>query len=294
MKYIKKFIKKDLAGWLLMLPSVALIMFYIWLPLINNISLSFYETKGMEKVTFVGFGQYINIFQDPDFIQTLGNTFEYVIWSIIIGFLLPIIMAIILNEIVHLTGLFRVLVYLPNIIPGIAAVLVWTFLFDPNSYGVLNSILGTEYLWLNDKDAVVPLIVITMTWKGAGATCLLYLATLQTVDSSLYEATRVEGANAWQRFRYVTLPHLWGQIKVLFILQILSVFQIFYEPMVMINGGPEGESRSLVELIYDYAFSEYNAGKAAALSVIVSIILLILSIIYFTSGKEKKVKYAKY
>lgn len=289
----KRFIKRDLIAWFIMLPSIVLLCFYIWIPLLNNLVLSFYETKGMQKIDFVGFAQYLNVFKDLNFTQTLGNTFAYVFWSIIIGFFIPIVLAIILNEIVHAKGLFRAIIYLPNIIPGIAAVIVWMFLFDPNPYGVFNSIFDINSLWLDDSKLVIPLIVLTMTWKGAGATTLLYLATLQMINVSLYEAARMEGASAWQRLRYVTLPHLWSQVKTLFILQILSVFQIFYEPLVMSKGGPEGASRSLVELIYDYAFTEMNSGKAAALSVIVAIILFALSGVYFFINRDKKVKRCK-
>lgn len=286
---ILRFIKRDFTAWLIMIPSILLFIFYIFSPLINNISFSFYEVIGGEKEKFIGLQNYIDLFENEHFYKALGNTFEFAIWSVIIGFFIPIILAIILNEIIHLTGLFRTLIYVPNVIPGMAVAVMWLYLFSPESYGTLNSLFNIESLWLHDKDIVIPLIVLTMTWKGAGATTLIYLAVLQSIDTVQYEAARLEGANAFQRFRYVTWPHLLSQMKVLFILQIVSVFQLYYEPMVMTKGGgPDNESLSLVLLIYNYAFKDGNVGLASALSVIVSIILLLLSGLYFLLLQERQ------
>jgi len=286
---IWKFIRKNAKAWAIMLPSLVLFAFYIWVPLFQNISLSFYKTAGTTKVKFVGLEQYRLLFQSADFLKALGNTFEYALWSLVIGFLLPIVIALILNEVVHLRGLFRTMIYFPNIVPGIAVAIMWTFLFDPNPYGVLNSLFKTNNLWLNNEKAVIPLIVFTLTWKGAGATSLIYLANLQTIDKVYYEAARLEGASAWQRFWHVTLPHLKGQIKLLLIVQIISVFQVFYEPLVMTKGGgPNGASSTLVQLIYQIAFEEFDAGKAAALSVIVALILFMLTGLYFYLSKERR------
>lgn len=289
MPKIWKFIRKNAKAWAIMLPSLVLFAFYIWVPLFQNISLSFYKTLGTTKVKFVGLEQYRLLFQSADFLKALGNTFEYALWSLVIGFLLPIVIALILNEVVHLRGLFRTMIYFPNIVPGIAVAIMWTFLFDPNPYGVLNSLFKTNNLWLNNEKAVIPLIVFTLTWKGAGATSLIYLANLQTIDKVYYEAARLEGASAWQRFWHVTLPHLKGQIKLLLIVQIISVFQVFYEPLVMTKGGgPNGASSTLVQLIYQIAFEEFDAGKAAALSVIVALILFMLTGLYFYLSKERR------
>lgn len=288
-KSFKRFIKKDLGAWIIIIPSLILFVCFIWYPLLRNVSFSFFTTQRYNKVDFVWFEQYKNIINDDLFQSALINTLKYTMWSLIIGFLIPIILAIILNEIIHCKGAIRSAIYLPNIIPGIAVMYMWAFLFNANDYGVLNTIctkLGFETsLWLDDPRLTIPLIVITMTWKSAGATMLIYLATLQTIDNTFYEAARIEGANSWQRFRLVTLPHLLSQIKILFILQIVSVFQIFYEPMVMTKGFNKN-SISLVQLIYKYAFDEYDTGKAAALSVVVSIILLTLTFIYFMVSSD--------
>ncbi len=289
---MKNIINKNLGGWLIMLPSILLFLFFVWLPLVSNVSLSFYETIGYTKEKFVGISKYIEVVKDPVFMKAFFNTFKYTFWSIIIGFLIPIILALILSEIIHFKGLFRTTIYFPNMIPGLAIVLMWRFLMDPDPNGAINAMLSTIGIspqpWLDSQVLVIPLIVFTMTWKGAGATTLIYLAILQGVDSTYYEASRLEGATLWQRIRYITLPYLAPTIRMLFILQIISVFQVFYEPFVMTNGGPNNSSISLLELIYNYAFRSGDASKAAALGVIVAVMLLILTFIYLKLTKEKE------
>ncbi len=282
---INDVVKRDIGGWLIMLPTLVLFAFFIWAPLISNIQLSFYSTQGFNRVDFVWFDNYATIFADPMFIKAFGNTFKYVFWSLLIGFMIPIFLGLLLSEVTHFKGLFRIGIYFPSIISGIAVVILWSFLFDPNAGAPLNSLLqafGMEpILWLDNPDNTIPLIIITMTWRGAGATMLIYLASLQTVDGALYEAARLEGASALQRMYYVTLPHLAPTIKTLLILQVISVLQVFYEPLVMTSGGgPNGASLSLMLLAYQYAFRDNQPALAAAVGVILSLVIISLTLIY--------------
>lgn len=279
----KNFIKKNIGGWLIMLPSLALFVFFVWLPLLSNISLSLYETKGFDKVGFAWFDNYVAVFNDQIFLKALGNTCKYAFWSIVIGFLIPIVMALILNEVVHFKGFFRVCAYLPNMVPGIAAAILWTFLFDPSAGSMINSIIvklgGEPSLLIDDSALSIVLIVVAMTWKGAGATMLIYLAALQGIDSTYYEAARLDGANFMQRLWYITVPYLMPNISTLFVLQIISVFQVFYEPMVMLDGGTDA-SISLMLLSYNYAFKDSASGYSAATGVILAVIILAFTLLY--------------
>ncbi len=284
------FDKKELGAWLIMLPSILLFLFFIWIPLLSNISLSFYDTIGYTKHSFVGLEKYREVLADPIFLKALVNTAKYTFWSVIIGFAIPIILALLLSEVIHLKGFFRTALYFPNIVPGLAAVIMWKFLMDPDPAGVLNSILNSGGIsplpWLNSQALVIPLIVLTMTWKGAGATTLIYLAVLQSIDNTYYEVARLEGASVWQRIRFLTLPYLLPTIRMLFILQIISVAKVFYEPLVMTGGGPNYASISLLQLIYHYIFKMGDVSKAAALGVIVAIILFTLTAIYLRISKK--------
>ncbi len=284
------FIRKNLGGWLVMLPSLILLAFFVWVPLLSNVSLSFFEVKGYTKVEFVGLAKYREVFSDPQFQQAFVNTGQYVVWSLLIGFGLPLFLALLLSEVVHLQGFFRTALYFPNMVPGLAGAMLWKFLLDPDPGGVFNAILARlnapPQPWLNSQVWVIPLIVLTMTWKGAGATTLIYLAAIQSVSRTYYEAARMEGASVWQRIRYITLPSIAPTIRLLFVLQIISVFQVFYEPLVMTGGGPNNASLSLLQLIYRYAFVRGDAAKAAALGVIVAATLLVLTGFYLQLSKK--------
>ena len=288
----RKWKKRDTIGWLVMLPSIILFAFFVWEPLLENIRISLYSAKGYQLLDFVGVDNYIKVISKPSFMQTLKNTFSYTLWSLIIGFFVPIVMAILISETVHLKGLFRVGVYFPNIVPGLATIWIWKYFFTPGNTGVLNILLsriGIEPLvWLNNSKWTIPLIVLVLTWKGAGSTALIYMANISGISPELYEAATIDGASIWKRIRHITLPSMMGIGRTMLILQIISVFQILYEPMVMTNGGPNGASTSLMMQVYLYAFRDYNYPAAAALSVMICLILIILSGIYMKMTKSKK------
>lgn len=153
--------------------------------------------------------------------------------------------------------------------------------------GIL-SLFGAEPITvLSNSQWVIPMIVIVMTWRGAGATVLVYLSSLQSVDNALYEAARIDGANLFHRIFHVTLPTIRPTIKLLLILQIISVFQVFYEPMMMTAGGPDNASISLMYLCYRYTFIDHEAGMGAACGVVLAIIIVSLSVLYFKLSKKE-------
>lgn len=281
--------KKNAVAWLIMLPSLILFTFYVWEPLLESIRLSLYHAKGTRLQEFVGFQNYLVVFQHPDFFPAIRNTFLYTFWSLLIGFIMPILMAVLITETAHLKSFFRVGVYFPNIMPGIATVLIWGYLFRPGKTGVLNillSWLGAPPLdWLSNPAWTIPLMVATMTWKAAGSTALIYAAGVESINPELYEAAAIDGARIWERIRYVTLPEIFGLGKTLLILQIIAVFQILYEPLVMTNGGPNNASLSIMQLVFRYAFEDFNYPMAASLSVIISVILMVLTAVYFKLTK---------
>ncbi|MDE7439369.1 MAG: sugar ABC transporter permease [Clostridia bacterium] len=293
----KRLFKRNWSGWLLMLPGLLLFLFFVWAPLAQNVVLSFSETKGFESVGFNNFENYTRVFHDPLFTKALLNTFKYIFWSIIIGFLVPIFLGLLLSEVVHLKSFIRLGIYFPSIVSGIAVVIMWSYLLDPNPGAVLNQLLSALGIpasqFLSNPKLTIPLIVVTMTWRGAGGTVLVYLSALQNIDNSQYEAARMDGAGAMSRIWHVTLPHIKPTIRMLFILQIISVFQVFYEPLVMTSGGPDGASVSLLLLSYQYAFKSFDAGASAATGVILAVIIIALTIVYLRLSKPKKDKVAR-
>ena len=283
--------KNNLAAWLVMLPGLALFTFFIWEPLVQALRLSLFEANGMRVVRFVGLDNYRSVLMQPDFWPAVGNTFLYLLWSLVIGYLLPIVLALFIHESARGKSLYRTAVYLPNIVPALATVFLWRYLFKSDAYGGFNQVLSLVGIppqdWLNNADRVIPMIVITMTWKGAGATALLYLAGLQSISPELYEAAVIDGANVRQRIFHVTLPQLYNLARTLLILQVIAVFQILYEPLVMTNGGPNNASVSLMQLVFRYAFEKYDYSRASAVSVLISFALIALTLLYHRVNREK-------
>ena len=152
---------------------------------------------------------------------------------------------------------------------------------------MLLSLVGVQPQdWLNSTSRAIPMIVVAMTWKGAGATTLLYLAGLQGINPELHEAAVIDGANVRQRLWHVTLPQLRSLMSTLLILQLISVFQVLYEPLVMTNGGPNNASISLMQLVFRYAFEQFDYSKASAVSVLISIALVLLTMVYNRVNKQ--------
>lgn len=272
-------------AWLIMLPSLVLMTFFVWEPLFESVRMSLYKTRNVELVRFIWFDNYISVMKKDDFLQALANTFSYTFWSLLIGFLLPIVLAVLIGETRRGKGFFRTVAYLPNMLPGLAVVILWSSFFSGGSTGVLNILLSAfdipPQTYLTRAEGVIPIIIMIATWKGAGATALIYMASIAGISPELYEAATIDGASVWQRILHIMLPAIRKLTGTLLILQIISVFQIMYEPMVLTKGGPDNASLSLMQLMWQYAFGgAMNYGRASAVAVIVTIILLIMTAIY--------------
>ncbi|HBE77300.1 MAG TPA: sugar ABC transporter permease [Firmicutes bacterium] len=275
-----------------MLPSLLMFLFFTWQPLISGIFLSFFKTRGYSVVEFIGLGNYQEVITNSSFNAALMNSATYTLWSLVIGFAVPIIVAILLNEIVHINGFFKFSFYFPSMIPGIATYLMWAFMYNPAKWGVLNTIishLGLQpFGWLNMPHYTIMLIVVTMTWAGFGGTALIYMASLQGINQELYEASSLDGAGFVQRIRYITLPNISGIILLMLIMQIITVFQVMIQPLSMTGGGPNDASLSLMLQSYLYAFNYVKAGPSMAVGVITFLILLIPTSFYFVLSKKNQ------
>ena len=298
-----------LNAWLIMLPSLVLMLFFVWEPLFESVVMSLYKTRNIELVNFIGFKNYISVMGKDDFLQALTNTFSYTFWSLLLGFFLPMVLALLIGETVRSKSFFRTVAYLPNMLPGLAVVILWSAFFSGEKSGVLNILLShlgiAPQTYLTRSEWVIPIIILIATWKGAGATALIYMAGMSSVSPELYEAAAIDGnialfclcyptenkllyeaaaidgAGIWQRIIHIMIPAIKKLAGTLLILQIISVFQIMYEPMVLTKGGPDNASLSLMQLMWQYAFGgSMNYGKASAVAVIVTLILLVMTAIY--------------
>ena len=284
-------ISRNISGWLLILPSLFLFVLIVWRPIVIGISYSFFSLQGFTPMEFVGLKNFRDVLTDTNFIQTLKNTVMYVFWSLAIGFPLPFICAILLNEMVHMQGYFKITTYLPVIIPSIATCLIWKMVYMDGEGGLLNMLryyLGLAPAnWLSNKSLAIPLIIIAMSWNGFGGTLIMYLATLQGINQELYEAARLDGAGFFGRIIHVLFPHMRGLLLLMLVRQIIGVFNVTEQPLTMTGGGPNGASMSLGLTNYYYAFKYGQYDKSLALGVITFLMLLVLTFIYF--GLDKRV-----
>ena len=278
-------LKGNIQSWLIMMPGLLLMTFFVWEPLFESIRMSLYKTRNVELVKFIGFSNFVSVTGKDDFLQALFNTFSYTFWSLLLGFALPVILAMLIGETTRGKGLFRTAVYLPNMLPGLAVIILWSAFFSGEKSGVLNILLSrfgiSAQSYLTRADWVIPIIILIATWKGAGATALIYMAGMAGISPELYEAAAIDGATVWHRIIHILLPAIRKLAGTLLILQIISVFQIMYEPMVLTKGGPDNASLSLMQLMWQYAFGgSMNYGKASAVAVIVTLILLAMTAVY--------------
>lgn len=285
--FIKKavhVIKRDWGAWLIMVPALLALLIFTYIPMVGGAYLSLCKTKAYDAVAFVGLNNFRDILTNSLFLKALGNCFKYVFWCFVIGWPLPIIMAILLNEIRRGQRLYRCLSYLPGMVPGIIASMVWAILLSPGQVGLLNNILGRFGIppleWLQDKNLVIPTIAMVMTWSGCCGTIVMYIANLQGVNSDLYEASAIDGAGFFRRVWYITLPTLAPLLKLGICSQVASTFTVFQQVYILTGGGPDNASMNLAMLVYQYTFNNMQAGHSAAISIVQCIILVTITLIF--------------
>ncbi|MBB5079798.1 carbohydrate ABC transporter permease [Nonomuraea endophytica] len=275
--------RSGLAAALFLIPTVLVFGLFSWWPIVRSVVLGFQRTNLVEAAAFTGLDNFRTLLADPLLVTAAGNTLLFTGLALIIGFPVPIVLAVLMSELRRGSGLMRVLVYLPVVVPPVVAVLMWKWFYDPDS-GLFNQLLGLvglgPYPWLQSTGMAMPSLVLEATWAGAGGAVLIYLAALSSVPTELYEAAELDGASVWRRLWHVTLPQLRPILLIMLLLQVINTFQVFTEPFVLTDGGPEDSTVTVLLLIYRYAFVNGDYGAAAALSVSLAVVLAVLSAVY--------------
>lgn len=269
--------------FLFFIPMLVVFGYFSWWPIVRSVTMSLQQTNFI-TTRWVGLENFVRVLQDPLLGQAVWNTVQFTGWSILIGFPVPILLAVYVAELRKARTVASILAYLPVIIPPVVSILLWKKFFDPSETGLFNSVLGWfgigPFGWLNDPDSVIPSIIIEVTWASFGTATIIYIATLMTIRTELYEAAEVDGAGIIRRFWNITLPQMRGIILIMLLLQVIGVFQLFTEPYIMTSGGPANRSTTVMIMIYNYAFRSGDFGRATALSLMLALALGILSAIY--------------
>jgi multiple sugar transport system permease protein len=277
-------LRDNLTGHGFLLGAVVCFAFFSWYPMVREIIMSFQRTR-RGVTSWVGWDNYQRIWHDPAFGAAWRNTVAFTLLALILGYALPFGLAIVLNELRHLVGYLRVLVYLPVILPPAAGLLLFKYLYLPGADGILNFIFTTLGLpasgFVQDPSTTILWLVVASTWLNMGGTVLIYLAALQNIPGELYEVAELEGAGILRRIWHVTIPQTRLVLSLMFLLQIVATMQVFVEPLILAGGnGVQDSATSLVYLMYNHAFRQNDLGGAAALGVLLMFVLLVFSALY--------------
>ncbi len=275
-------------GYLFALPAILGFVLFTAGPMLYSLYLSFTDVRLGVQGNFIGFANYIKIFtNDPFFTLSLGVTFKYLIIAVPINIIGSFIAALLLNtKGLHGKRFFRTIVYLPCIVPAVANGLLWKWMFNPD-FGLLNAILKFFGLpasqWVYEKATVIPSLGFMQFW-AIGSTMIIFLAGLQGVSSSLYEAVDVDGGNMWHKFWHITVPMMTPTIFFNLVMSIISYLQAFYQAFIMTEGGPSNGSLFYAYHIYRTAFKDNNMSYASALAWVLFVIVAVFTVILFKSS----------
>lgn len=274
--------REALTAYLFITPLLLGFILWNFGPLIASLGLSFSDYNLLSPPHFVGFENYAALLKDDVFPLAFRNTMVYALVTVPLGLIVSLGLALVMNQKVKGTALFRTIFFTPSVCAVAAIALVWQWIYD-SDLGLLNYFLVElgmpKYRWLQDRSLALPAIMLMSIWQGAGYTMVIYLAGLQGVPAQLYEAAEIDGAGAWSRFRHVTLPLLTPTTFFLLIVGFIGAFQFFAESYMMTRGGPRYATMSLVYLIYLNGFSYFKMGFASAIAWVLFAVVFMLTMI---------------
>ena len=272
-------------SFLFLLPCVAGCLIFIIIPVFCSFGLSFFDWDLLSTPKFVGFDNYFELFKEPEFFRVLNNTVIYAVFTTLFAVLIPLFLADILNKKFKFSDLFKTIYFIPFITPMLVVALVWAWIFDPN-VGLMNYILRTNIQWLYNPDTAMFAVILVSVVKLIGYNTVMLIGGYAGINSSLPEAAKIDGANAFQTFFKVTLPLLSPVIFFVLIITTISSFQVFDLIYLMTQGGPDGATDVLVYWLYKNSFEYFEIGRASATAYVLFVIIGILSLIQWFARKN--------
>jgi ABC-type sugar transport system permease subunit len=273
------------------LPFLVFWVIFLIVPIIQVVFQTF-QTGGLSrKSKFAGLDNWVNVFNDPVVVQSVENSVRYAIFVIPTALILGFAVAVLLQRISRGGSTLRAFLYFPTLAPVVIAGLIWLFLVDPD-FGAFNLILRSvgaqPQIWLGNTNLALPTIAALEVWRAVGFWALFFLASLVALPRELYEAAHLDGANAWQRLRYVTLPLMRRVILFAVVLATIYNLQIFDSVFVMTDGGPAGTTQTVVWYIFKSLFSFDRVGYGAAISLVLLFVILLLTLVQLRVLRERR------
>lgn len=279
-------IRESFIAYLFLLPALAFFFIFVIYPIFSGVYTSFFDYT-MKKNDFIGFGNYVKLFQNENFIKSLKNTILLVVGVVPIIVIASVFISMTIYEkSAAVRSFFRGAFYLPVVTGTVSITLVWKWIFDPMN-GILNYVLMTmgvidsPIMWLGDKRFALWAIIIVLITTSVGQPIILYVAALGNLDASLVEASRIDGATEWQVFRHIKWPGILPTTLYVVVITTINSFQCFSLIQLLTSGGPNYNTSTVMYLVYETAFKQYKYGYANAMGVILAIIIGIISLVQF-------------
>lgn len=290
----KKRLRYTLTVLAFLLPSAIPLAMFTLYPMVGALWTSLHEWNLLAPMQWVGFDNYVHLFQDSDTQRAFLNTLTYLVGYLPIVYVGGLALALALNQRVGGRNLLRGVYFLPVVTSWIVVALVWRWLLNP-SVGIVNAALGVFGIdgpgWWTDPMWAMPSIILASAWKDLGFVMIILLAGLQAIPQELYEAATVDGAGPWRRLFNVTLPLLSPSTFFVVVISLINGFQVFDQVYAMTGGGPAGSTTVVVQQIYDLTFRYGSAGEASALSWMLFVLVLGVTVIQII-GQKRWVTYA--
>ena len=288
--------KRSGLPYILILPTAAFVALFTAWPVLLSIYQSFFLQRmniaRFREPTFIGFGNYLELFSDPYFIQVVGNTLQYVLGTVPVSIMLGFLFALLVNRKVRGIGFFRLAFFHPMVLPMVSAATIWLFLFTPD-YGLFNSalrVLGYSgpQNWTGNPDLAILSVMIVAIWKNAGYYMIFYLAGLQNLPMDVYEAAALDGANSWQTLWKITFPLLRRTTVFITIIAFIDAFRTVDHIFVLTSGGPSRSSTVLLFELWLERFEYQDIGVSAAITTIFIVVLLAFTITNFLTSERRE------
>ena len=285
--------QENIAGYLFMLPLLLFFVGFVVYPMFMCIYTSFFDDTMNREDIFIGFQNYVDLFNDPVFWKALTNTLIIVVVSVPVTCAFSLWIATLISKMpVAATSAFRCIFYLPVVTGSVAVTMVWKWMFN-NYYGILNylgkgaGLLDKNVNWLGDPKYALGCIILILLTTSVGQPIVLYVSALDNVDKSLVEAAQVDGATETQAFWKIKWPQMMPTTLYILVITTINSFQCFALIQLLTSGGPKNSTMTIMYYIYYNAFKQYKYGYGNAMGVILAIIIAILSAVQFRMGKEK-------
>jgi multiple sugar transport system permease protein len=280
---------EELMAYLFISPWIIGFLVFTFGAMIFSLGLSFFSTDLLSTWVFVGPNNYIALFQDPLFLQALKVTTIYTLATVPLSTIIALSISLMLNQGVLFQGAFRVIYYLPALVTGVAVVILWSWVLNPD-VGLLNGFLRSLGVprallprWFVSEQWALPSLILMSLW-AAGSNMLLYLAGLQSIPTHLYEAARIDGASPWQQFWNVTVPMLSPTIFFNLVLTIIGSYQVFIPAYLLTNGGPNNATLTMVLYLYRKSFQQFEFGYASAIAWVLFAIIMVCTLLVIRSS----------